>query len=137
MRPICPEHRVCHTTIYQYNRKIAEYGDESSYVRDCAMLYASPEVSWSDILKEADAKTDEQYLESVTIIYLPSALIISLSVKGFISYAKNFYHAEDYPDSVERRKINLAKELVTRRDYYANGGEENKDHKQWDYWPKD
>ena len=108
--------------------------DGGSYVRNCAPMVASPGVTYKDILAEVNSKTDG-HLESVTIFV--HWYLVSMTVKAFLDIAKNYHHEDDPEADFEGRKANLAKELIASRDFNLNGGYERKDHKQWDYWPKD
>ncbi len=96
-------------------------------------MRASPGVTYQDILAEVNSKTDG-HLESVTTVV--HWYIVSMTVKSFLEMAERYYHFEDEDADFERRKLNLARELIATRDYEANGGDSRKDHKQWDYWPK-
>lgn len=136
MRPICLTHKISESRIFQFNVKLGQDGDVSSYVRNCIAVHASPNVTWQDIVNEANSKTKNQPLETVTVLI--DYRIVSLSVGAFMAQAVSFYHFEDPDDApFEKRQESLAKELIATRDYEANGGYKNKDHKQWDYWPKD
>lgn len=120
--------------LYQFNMPFPHF-DGSQYVRNCTMMHASPGVTWQEIVAEADSKGDGKYLETVTVCV--HWYVVSLTVRGFCSIAQNFHHEDDPEADFEKRKANLAKELVSTRDYMANGGSDRKDHSQWDYWPKD
>lgn len=98
-------------------------------------MIASPGVTYQDILNEVTSKRSIDHLETVTIAH--HWFIISMSVCGFMGIASNFHHEDDPGKTIADRMKNLAKELIASRDYEANGGRERKDHKQWDYWPKD
>ena len=137
MRPICLSHKLTDHMLYQFNLPLPREGDSSVYMRVVARLVATPGVTWQDILKEVEEKGETGHLETVTIIY--HFYLISMTSKGFLTMAQNFHHSDD-PEAdtnLEKRKENLAKELIAHRDYEANGGYDRKDHKQWDYWPKD
>lgn len=133
MQAICFKHKLAHSLIWQFNMPFPHH-DGSNYIRSCAKMQASPGVTYQDIVNEVNAKSDG-HLETVTIVV--HWYMVSLSIKGFLSIAKNFYHYEDEDANFERRKINLAKELIASRDYELNGGDNNKHHDYSVYWPKD
>lgn len=139
MRNVCLTVKVSESLIYQYDETI----NGQCWRRTVAMR-AAPNITWREILDELRYKEPSGVME--TIMVLEDNMLVVLSCRAFRDIAKEMVERNlrekrlshmDYFDVVFLSYSNLAKEMVTSRDYESNGGGFNRNHKWKDYWPKD